>query len=249
MSFPSGDSGLSMQLTTFGFREPLNCRQYVKFVSPDDSVLDIGSNVGFFVLLASRAQRITCVEPLGNLIEILKENIRRNGLTEKCEVLQKAVGPKGKLHLEVNPHLNLSKIVGEESASTIEVESVPLAELVREYQPNLVRMDVEGYEYEILHDHIPKPIDKISIELHSGLLGPEKTYKLMSHFRDEGFVLKYFIEDLPLRLYPFLSIIRAPALFKFVSYVREDLSFEEARSLVSTGRSLKYLYLKREAAL
>ena len=245
MSFPSGDSGLSKQLTTFGFREPFNCRHYVKFVTPNDSILDVGSNIGYFVLLGAHARKITCVEPLGELVTTLKENIARNGLTDKCEVLQKAVGPRGTLHLEVNPHMNLSKIVGEKGANTVEVESVPLADLVKEHPSNMIRMDVEGFEYDILHNQIPEEINKVSIELHTGLLGTKKSNRLMKYFHEEGFRLKYFIEDLPLRLYPFLSVLKTPELFKFISYVRKDISVEDASESIHKGRSIKYLYLVR----
>ncbi len=242
---PPTDEGLSKQLLTFGFREPFNCSCYVKFVTPNDSVLDIGSNIGLFALLGSRARKVVCVEPLGNLIGILRENIKQNGLMDKYEVLQKAVGPKGKLHLEVNPQMNLSKIVDAPNEHTIDVESVPLGDLIREHPSNLLRMDVEGFEYDILKDQIPEQVNKISMELHTGLLGHEKVDQLMDYFIEEGFKLRYFIEDLPLRLYPFLSVQKFPDAFKFISYVRENISIEDARELVYKGRSLKYFYLQR----
>ncbi len=247
MILPPEDSGLSKQLTTFGFREPLNCRYYVKFVTPNDSVLDIGSNVGFFVLLGSNARRMTCVEPQAQLIEMLKENIRRNKLTEKCEVLQEAVGPKGKLHLEICPQMNLSKIVGESSKNSVDVDSEPLEDLVQKHPSNLIRLDTEGFEYEILYNQIPEAINKISMEFHTDLLGPEKSDKLLQYFKDEGFKVKYLIEDVPLRLYPFMSLLKRPELFGFISYVRKNVAIDDAVDPIhwGRGRGLKYLYLQR----
>ncbi len=245
LMLPDGDRGLSRQLRTFGFREPLNCQCYVRFVQKEDRILDIGSNIGFFALLGSDAKEITCVEPLSHAIETLKMNIHINGISDKCEIVHAAVGPLGKLLIEVSPHLNLSKIVSEESENTVEVDSIPLGDLVAKYQSNMVRLDVEGYEYEILYDNIPESVNKLSVEFHSGLMGREKSKRLLAYLEREGFQLAYFIEDVPLRLYPFVKIFKSTSMCEFISYVRRDTRIDDIQEDIFCGRSLKYLYLQR----
>ena len=245
LSLPPGDGGLSRQLRTFGFREPLNCQCYVKFVEKEDRILDIGSNIGYFVLLGSNAKQITCVEPLSNAIEMLKVNIEINDLADKCAIVHAAVGPRGKLLIEVSPHLNLSKIVNKASPNTHEVDSVPLVDLVAKYQSNMVRLDVEGYEYEILYKNIPESVNKLSVEFHSGLMGKEKSKRLLAYLEQEGFRLKYFIEDVPLRLYPFVYVFRSTGMSGFMSYIQRDAQIGQVQEEIFSGRSLKYLYLER----
>jgi len=245
LSMPTGDSGLSRQIRIFGFREPLNCQCYAEFIGDGDTLLDIGANIGFFALLGGNAKRIVCVEPLNNVIELLQSNIRSNDLSDKCEVVHAAVGPKGKLHLEINPQLNLSRIVSERNQNTIEVESIPLTELADKYHPTVVRLDVEGFEYSLLYGQVPKTIKKISMEFHTGLMGEEKSRELLAYFRDEGFRLRYLVEDVPLRLYPYVHVFKSTGISRFMSYIKEDLDIDEATSLILTGRSLKYLYLER----
>jgi FkbM family methyltransferase len=247
LSLPSEDDGLSKQLRTFGFREPLNCECYVKFISRDDTLLDIGANIGFFTLLGNDARRIVCVEPLNNVIPLLQKNISQNNLSDKCEIVHAAVGPRGKLHLEISPHLNLSKIVSEKNDNTIEVDSIPLGDLVARYHTNVIRLDVEGFEHDILYGQIPNSVTKISMEFHTRLMGQEKSRRLLNYFRDEGFRLKYYVEDIPLRLYPFLRVLKSTRVSGFMSYIEQDLEIDDITERVFSGRGLKYLYLQRDA--
>ncbi len=245
MRLPEKDDGLSQQLTVYEFREPINCRHYCEFITAEDRLLDIGSNVGFFPILGGRASKIICVEPLEELIPLLIENIRANNLSEKCEIIQAAVGNKQTLHLEANHQMNLSRIVDGASDKTREVKGVTLRELVSKYDTNVIRMDVEGYEHEILYNQIPEKINKISLEFHTGLMGMEKSAELLEYFKKEGFVFSYFIEDVPLRLYPFLHILRNANLFHPISYAIQNLDGDEVSRRILTGRSLKYLFLSR----
>ncbi len=242
----SEDKGLSTQLRVFGFREPINLEYYYKFIEKDDVVLDIGANVGLFTVLSHNAKRIICVEPLEQVIPILKKNILENNLQNKTKILNCAIGEKGTLILEVDKKLNLSRIVNKKNKNTFEVESFKLKEIVEKHNPNTLRLDVEGYEYEILYNKIPKSIKKISLEFHTELLGKKKVKDLLRYFKDEGFLVKYFVEDLPIRLYPFHDILKKIGLIKKLTYVKENLDLGMQMILINKGRSVKYLFLNRK---
>src|SRR3989344_3246674 len=109
------DEGLSSQLKTFGFREPVNLEYYHKFVEKNDKVLDIGANIGLFTILSENAKEIICVEPLKQAIPLLKKNINDNNLMEKTKIINAAVGKKGKLIISVDEQLNLSRIVSKKT--------------------------------------------------------------------------------------------------------------------------------------
>ncbi len=239
------DEGLSKQLRLFGFREPLNWRYYYNFVRPDDIVLDVGANIGLFSILSKNAKKIICIEPLKECVPVLKQNLKYNNLNGKAVVLNMAVGKKGKLWLERDAHINLSKVVQKRTKNTQEIKSELLEYFIKKYKTNLVRMDVEGYEYEIFKQGIPKKINKIAMEFHAGLLGNKKIKKILWLFHKEKFRIKYIIEDLPLRLYPFYGILKKTGLIKFFTYVKKDLSPLDCYHLINKGRSIKYLFLKR----
>tara|TARA_Y100000310_G_scaffold167546_2_gene167381 strand:+ start:20982 stop:21842 length:861 start_codon:yes stop_codon:yes gene_type:complete len=239
------DEGLSTQLNVFGFREPLNLEYYYKFVKASDNVLDIGANIGLFTILSENAQSIVCVEPLKQAIPTLEKNISLNKINKKTKVVNAAVGKSGKLIIEVDKKLNLSKIVEKKNKNTYEIKSFELKELIDKYKSNSLRMDVEGYEYEILYKKIPKNIKKISIEFHTALLGKEKVQKLINYFEEEKFKVKYFIEDLPIRLYPFHNFLKKIGLLKNITYVKKNLRPKECLQYIKKGRTVKYLFLKR----
>src|SRR3990172_7779748 len=96
------DEGLSRQLTSFGFREPINLKYSSEFIDNKDVVLDAGANIGLFSLLSFKAKKIISVEPIEDCIPILKKNLKENNLSSKSEVLNMAIGKKGKLILEKN---------------------------------------------------------------------------------------------------------------------------------------------------
>tara|TARA_Y100000310_G_scaffold186244_1_gene186323 strand:- start:671 stop:1288 length:618 start_codon:yes stop_codon:yes gene_type:complete len=165
------DEGLSRQFGLFGFREPLNWKNYYYFVRGDDIVLDIGANIGLFSLLAQNAKKVIGIEPIKECIPVLKKNLDSNGLRDKSVVLNMAVGEKGKLYMKQEGHVNLSKVVNKKEDATYEIPSETLNYFVNKYNANLLRMDVEGYESEILKGKIPKQVTKISIEFHPGVGG------------------------------------------------------------------------------
>ena len=218
---------------------------YYKFIKPSDIVLDVGANIGLFTVLSENAKKIICVEPLKQAIPILKKNISDNGLDKKTEIINAAVGKKGKLIIEADKKLNLSRIVNEKNENTYDIQSFELKDLVKKYNSNLLRMDVEGYEYEILNKKIPKEINKISIEFHTGLLKDKKVNELISYFEKEGFKMRYFLEDLPIRMYPLHNLLKKINLLKKFTYVKKNITSKESLHYIKKGRKVKYLFLHR----
>ena len=239
------DEGLSSQLKAFGFREPLNLEYYYKFVDSSDNILDIGANIGLFTILSENAKSIVCVEPLKQTMPLLKKNVLENNLSKKTKIVNAAVGKSGNLIIEVNKKLNLSRIVNKKNKNTYEVKSFELKEIIKKYKSTFLKLDVEGYEYEILYKKIPKKINKISMEFHTALLGNKKVKKLINYFEEETFNVKYFIEDLPIRLYPFHNFLKKTGLIKKITYIKKDLRPKECLQYINKGRKVKYLFLER----
>ena len=231
------DEGLSKQLTAFKFREPLNWKNYYDYVENKDIVLDIGANIGLFSILSCKAKKIICVEPVEECMPILKKNLKDNNM--EAIIINKAVGKNVKI--EKSEHINLSKV----SDNGVLVESETLKKLCDKYNPTLLRMDVEGYEYEILKEGIPACVEKICLEFHTNLLGGFKVIELLKIFQNNNFDIDIMIEDLPLRLYPYYNFLKLTGLIKLVTYKKENLSYNKAMELVFKGRGIKYFLISR----
>jgi len=168
--------------------------------------LDIGANIGYYVLLESKLVgeegHVYAVEPvLGNL-NVLKRNLQLNDV-KNVSLFQFALGDACRdSEIYVS---NLSNLCAMNRASVSTVIAVqPVSEqtvdnfLKDKALPTLIRMDVEGYEYEVIKgmtETLKKNV-KILVELHPHyLLSPEKLAKLYDILEQNDFKVKFMIYD------------------------------------------------------
>ncbi|GAA4328302.1 FkbM family methyltransferase [Mucilaginibacter gynuensis] len=124
------------------------------FLRPGDGFFDIGANVGSYTLLASgicRAKSIA-IEPVKATFEILGLNIALNLLHENVQLINAAVGAQqGTVSFSADEDTTNHVIAQDESKADIEViQLVTIDSLLDQLQPDLIKIDVEGYETEVL---------------------------------------------------------------------------------------------------
>jgi len=231
---------LSRNLQSYGIREPRNVGEFIKFIDPEDIVLDVGANIGFFTILARKAKKIIAIEPVEECIPILKENLKNNNITN-VNIYNVALGDGMPLLIKKEDQINLSRIVDKRGKNVKEIKSKKLDYFVKKDNINFVKIDAEGFEYEIFGNRkIPDNINKIFMEFHTALMGKKKSFELIKNLYKEGFYVEKLVEDLPLRLYPLIHI-----LWKRMTYVRKNLNEKDALSEITKGRSIKYLYFRK----
>ncbi|MFC1928297.1 FkbM family methyltransferase [Chloroflexota bacterium] len=154
-----------MQRTLFvwGWYEPQCTKVVMEWLKEGMTVVDIGANVGYYALLEAKIVgdkgMVYAIEPAPNNLEGLGKNVTINSLSN-VEIYPLAVGDKsgkGELYLSVSSNLhNMLGTIdksGPRSSYTgvVEVETTTLDDFLKDKrQPDLVRMDVEGYEYFII---------------------------------------------------------------------------------------------------
>jgi FkbM family methyltransferase len=126
------------------------------------SILEIGGNVGLFTTIGARATggQYTVVEPLPELVDILKANLARNGILN-VEVFEGAAIPDRAAHdvklnipdehrkAPVGAHLmEGSEVSGRSSLRILEVRGIPFRGLAA--GRDLIKIDAEGIEVELL---------------------------------------------------------------------------------------------------
>lgn len=116
------DTGVSSQLLTRGAREVVSSNAYTRElerlkveVNGRIIVLDIGANIGYFVLLAANVlkdrQQIYAIEPNPDTIALLERNVCVNGYSDQITISQYAVGDEsGSRQLLVSKGSNWSRI-------------------------------------------------------------------------------------------------------------------------------------------
>lgn len=135
-----------------------------KEVSGAGGFLDIGCNVGWFSTLVaslpSRPEQVVSVDANPRMVECCRNNLRLNHFSG--EVVCCALGPnRGRVtfHIPEKRHsrasLGLANTQGFGATREIEVEMVPLADLLERFPEgrcDLIKMDIEGYELATLRE-------------------------------------------------------------------------------------------------
>ena len=192
------DKGLSSELYLRGIREAHATAEFRKRLRPGQVVVDIGANIGYYALMEAKAAgekgQVYAIEPVDENIALLERNVEANGY-ENMEVYNMAIGDKNCIQdLNLSKQSNLGtfceNIDLDPSGKKKPVEVKTLDSFLQgKKKPDIVRMDVEGYEFEILKGMKETfgRADRLQlfIEVHADFLGKEKTsamYKMMKGY-------------------------------------------------------------------
>jgi FkbM family methyltransferase len=99
-----------------GLYNPYLTRLFKRLLTPGDTVVDGGANIGYFSLLAARRLghygSVHSFEPIPATFDTLCENIRLNGYTTITANCQALAQQAGELHLEVPVEAGTSQSLG-----------------------------------------------------------------------------------------------------------------------------------------
>ena len=125
------------------------------FLTPEDVFFDVGANVGSYTILASGVcgARSLCFEPVPETYNILKKNVESNQLAHLVKIENKGVGSRsGTLKFSAKEDTTNHVITSDENESDyVEVPVTNLNRFYPQYKPALIKIDVEGFETEVLN--------------------------------------------------------------------------------------------------
>lgn len=229
------DSGLCTDLFTRGIREIHHTDFMLKsgVLGKGDVILDIGSNIGYYALLEAKLVGdkglVYAIEPVSASFEVLKENVMLNKYIN-IKLFKIALGDVNEVsEIYVTEKRNLSslrkceKTVYSEKVNVKTVDSF----LQDKKTPNLIRMDVEGYEYNIIKgaQKILEENIKIIMELHEGLMTQRQMKEMFGILKTHGF-----------NIYILLPVVWLPPYCKqFIKYLESELDGSKIFSLQKTS--------------
>jgi FkbM family methyltransferase len=135
------------------------------FLKKDDLFVDVGANVGCFTLLASGIKKAytIAIEPIPKTFQQLRNNLRINGLDEKIDALNIGLSDKnGTLHFTHNVSQN-NHVANKNDTDTIEIGVKTLDEILKDKNPILLKIDVEGFEKAVI-DGASQTLEKESLQ-------------------------------------------------------------------------------------
>ena len=142
-------------------------------IKPGAVVIECGAHHGAQTVLLSRwvgdSGRVIVIEPIPENIEILRKNIALNELKNVVVVPKAAASRSG--YITMRQDSNGSVAHGGAINNGLEVESVSLDELASDLNvmPTFIKIDVEGYEYQILEGsrNILSTTPAVFVEVHT----------------------------------------------------------------------------------
>lgn len=183
--------------------------------------LDLGANVGGFILKAAQEGAVAYLgfEPEPYNYEVLKANFDKVSLEMKKDrvlvdgmaIRQAAVSDQdGEFDLTISPGSNspcsaslTTRVSGDRH--TVKVAVVSMKNVLEEFAPSLIKMDIEGAEYAVLKDPMPSHVKEMAIEFHGFT---KKNRALMqeaiARLRAEGW---HFVEEKSKKIFSIISLI------------------------------------------
>ncbi len=140
--------------------EPLTVEWLASLLTPGDTAVDVGANIGLVSLVLSRlvgpTGHVLAIEPVPENVACLRENVRRHS-AGAVEVLDIAVGcAVGRTTLEVGENTLIAREQRDRfrtrpaTARSIEVLVEPLDDILGHLEPTVIKIDVEGGELQAL---------------------------------------------------------------------------------------------------
>jgi len=206
MSFSLHDAGISRSLLLVGDREREHRYMLKNTIKPNWKILDLGANIGYYVLMELRLMNntghIIAIEPEPNNFKLLRRNISLNNMDPCVTTINAAVSdqdgtaPLYLSHLG-NVHSLKQKQTTQYSGHSISVKALSLATIAKQHPDiNLIRMDIEGYEQEVLTSLITINqqttfLPQILFELHSVKYDHPRFQKLLADLWQIGYRAKF----------------------------------------------------------
>lgn len=119
---------------------------------PEDTIVDVGANIGSYTILASKVcgAKSIAVEPDPSALRALKRNLRANGVEDRVELIQAALGAESGI-IEFTIGKDTTNRIA--TSKDVETQKVPLRtldEVLAGSNPLIIKMDVEGYEGRVI---------------------------------------------------------------------------------------------------
>lgn len=143
-----------------------------EIIGPMDRVLELGTGLGYVTCLAAKRARhgsVLSIEANPSMAIIARENLVLNRI-QNAEVRNGVLGTQqGAMSFYISPHFWESSLTPENGWIEKEVPVLSTVDIVGEFQPTAIIMDIEGGEYELLKSPVWSShvgLRKISVEFH-----------------------------------------------------------------------------------
>lgn len=156
-----------------------------------DRVLEIGAGIGVIGLVAARicgTGSVVSYEANPRMREVIEANYRLNAVVPRIEMMPISLeGGPIDFNLSDDIISSSSRERNDERTRPVTLMSRAFAEALLDHAPNLLVMDIEGYEETLLGQADLSSVEKLIVEFHPHVTGPDVVLRLQERLRDLGF--------------------------------------------------------------
>lgn len=161
-------------------------------ITEDDIIVDFGMNIGMFTIFALQkgAKKVYGYEAEPENFDLARRNIQLNGISSiKYNINNSAVvgnnDTKRYFSINVKKNKGAHSLVAKRGRNTITVSCVNINNVLQSINPTVVKMDIEGAEYECLPAvNNFNGINQLIFEYHHAHLDDIKTHSKYSEILD-----------------------------------------------------------------
>lgn len=126
------------------------------YLRRDELFVDVGANIGSYTVLASAeiGAHTYCIEPVPNTFNQLHKNISLNNISKNTVLMNIGLSSqKGELLFSDEQDSSMNHVVNssEANSTTKKIEVNTLDAILNNENPSLLKIDVEGFELEVLN--------------------------------------------------------------------------------------------------
>jgi FkbM family methyltransferase len=148
------DRVIGPALVADGCFEPVETSLLAREIHEGDVVLDVGANIGYYTLLFAKLVgprgKVFAFEPDANNFQLLKKNVRANGLGNVVLVPKAVADTSGKAMLHLCPDNKGDHRMYDsgDGRPMVEVETIALDDYFADHRGsiNFIKMDIQGSE-------------------------------------------------------------------------------------------------------
>jgi len=156
---------------------------------PNDRVLEIGGGIGFVSLLCAKIcgpSNVLTYEANSKMAAVIQRNYALNAMapTLRCKAV---TAHDREVTFFVSDNIISSSLHERKEGRPHTVPADPLDEVIAEWKPTAIVMDVEGAEISILPSSNLDGVQKIILELHPHVVGDAAIAEMKAHLQKLGF--------------------------------------------------------------
>jgi FkbM family methyltransferase len=179
-----------------GRYEGTEARAVKSMVKPQDRVLELGAGIGLISVVASKIvgeNSVVCVEANPKMVGYIQKVHAANRVNPKI-VNAVAVGKSStdtiSFYLRENFWVSSMSPTPEDYLDVVQVQTASIDDLVREYKPSVVIIDIEGGEVDLMSGQWADQVRLVIMELHPDVTGEKSTDQMIAFFRSHGFTVR-----------------------------------------------------------